>query len=83
MITVYSAPNCPPCQEIEERIHDKQIGGRPVEVGDVETDDGFKQFTEQLTRSDCKTFNIPSVFVDDKECSLRINGEDLVLSCGV
>lgn len=82
-IRIFSSPGCPPCHEVERRIVDGQIDGVPVELVNVETENGFKRFNDELERSKAETFSIPSAFHDGKQCEIRLIGDDrLKLTCG-
>ena len=48
-IVVFVSPNCGPCQDVQELIQEGRVIGAPeVEIVDIETDEGFDRFVEQV-----------------------------------
>ena len=83
MIRIFSSPNCAPCVEVERRIKDGKLDGQDVEIIDVESDEGFKIFQQELERIGATTFSIPSAIIDDRQCEVRLLGDGLAMNCGV
>ncbi|GAI19090.1 unnamed protein product [marine sediment metagenome] len=81
-IVVYTSKHCAPCKEIEERIKDRNFdaGGEEVEVVDIETDEGFERFAEEvLTHGDGAA---PSAYREGKRCVIGFDEDErLVIDC--
>lgn len=77
-IRIYTAKHCKPCYEIERIIKDKKIEG--VEIVDIETDEGFEKFREEVLQFGDAA--VPSAYKDGKECAILIDDEEnIILDC--
>jgi glutaredoxin len=81
-IKLYTAEHCAPCHRVEELLKNQNnnIDGEDVKVIDVESDDGFKEFKEQiLSKGDAA---VPSAYKDGEKCLIKIEDDILHLICG-
>lgn len=82
MIRIYTAKHCQPCHEIEDLIKEGKFSGETeVEVIDIETDDGFLRFKEEVLQFSDGA--VPSAYKNGKKCLIHIDEEktNIVLSC--
>ena len=78
-IKIFTSKNCPPCQELEEKLKEANLQDE-VELVDIETDEGFLQFKEEVI--DHRDGGIPSAYKDGKQCKIGYDENDkLVLDC--
>jgi len=78
-IKIFTSKNCPPCQELEEKLKEAHLEDE-VELIDIETDEGFLKFKEEVI--DHRDGGVPSAFKDGKQCKIGYDEEDkLVLEC--
>ena len=76
MIKIYTAKHCSPCHEAISLLRDNLIDGEAVRVIDIETDEGFEEFTKDvLSKGDGA---VPLAYKDGQQCKIGI-GEDDVL----
>lgn len=83
-LTIYTAEHCVPCKEVEQLVKEgKFIGEKEVEVIDIETDEGFKKFKEEvMDPSNVETqLAVPSAYKDGKKCLIRIEGDSVLFEC--
>lgn len=81
-IKIFSSPACPPCIEVEERIRDGKIDGTPVEIVNVETDEGFADMMSTLERCGSDTIEVPSAFHNGRQCEIRVLEDSVkMLNC--
>lgn len=78
-IRVYTAKHCEPCHKIEDLIKEGKIS-EDVELVDIETDEGFLKFKEDvLARGDGA---VPSAYKEGQQCKIGFNEDDsLVFQC--
>lgn len=78
-IKIYISAHCEPCQEIKS-LADRGELGEDVQVIDVETDEGFVEFTQEvLSHGDGV---VPSAYEDGQRCLLGRNEEgDFIVEC--
>lgn len=78
-IRVYTAKHCDPCHKIEDLIREGRIS-EDVELVDIETDEGFLKFKEEVLNSDNGA--VPSAYKEGQQCKIGF-GEDnsLVFEC--
>jgi len=78
-ITIFTSKNCPPCQGLEEKLKEVNLQDE-VELVDIETDDGFLKFKEEVI--DHGDGAVPSAYKDGKQCKIGYDEDDrLVLDC--
>lgn len=77
---LYTAHSCQPCETLDDLI---QRGKLPpdVEVVDIETDDGFTRFSQEILAHGDSA--IPSAYQDGKQCEILIDEdtENIVIRC--
>lgn len=81
-IRIYTAKHCKPCLEIEQLIKEGKFAGEAkVELIDIETDEGFKKFKEEVL--DFGDGAVPSAYRDGEKCLIRVDEENnsLLLEC--
>lgn len=78
-IRIYTAKHCIPCKEIEQKIKPPDTG-EELEVIDIETDEGFEKFKQEVL--DYSDGVVPSAYKDGKRCKIGFdeNG-DIILDC--
>ena len=76
-IVIYTSPHCPPCQEIKDRL--AKIASPDIEVVDIETDEGFKRFSQAVLEKGDGA--VPSAFVDGRQCKIMVTPDDITLDC--
>jgi len=78
-IKIFTSKNCPPCEEMEEKLEESDFKDE-VELIDIETDEGFLKFKEEVI--DHRDGAVPSAFKDGKQCKIGYDEDDkLVLDC--
>ena len=78
-ITIFTSKNCPPCQELEEKLEESNLQDE-VELVDIETDEGFLKFKEEVI--DHRDGAVPTAYKDGKQCIIGYDEDDkLVLEC--
>jgi len=78
-IKIFTSKNCPPCEELEEKLEESGLKDE-VELIDIETDEGFLKFKEEVI--DHRDGAVPSAFKDGKQCKIGYDEDDkLVLDC--
>lgn len=81
-IKLYTAEHCGPCHRVEEllKTQNNAVDGETVRVIDVETDEGFHEFKEEiLAKGDAA---VPSAYKDGEKCLIKIEDDVLHLICG-
>ena len=74
MIKIYMAEHCEPCHKVMGLIKDNQIDGEAVRAVDIETDEGFEEFTKDvLSQGDGA---VPLAFKDGEQCRIGIGEDD-------
>lgn len=78
-IKIFTSKNCPPCEELEEKLKEANLQDE-VELVDIETDEGFLKFKEEVI--DHRDGGVPSAYKDGKQCKIGYDEDDkLVLDC--
>lgn len=82
VVKVFVGEHCGPCSEVKQLLRDGRFEGDigediQVDLVDIETEDGFKQLTDEVDK-------IPSAFYDGKSCKISIDRElnAVYFSCG-
>lgn len=80
-IRVFTSKHCPPCKEIDRLIKEgKFVGESEVELIDIETDEGFAKFKDEVL--DFGDGAVPSAYKEGKKCVISITEEDnLLFNC--
>jgi glutaredoxin len=80
-IRVYTAKHCKPCHSVERLIKEGRFAGEEVELVDIETDEGFKKFKEEVL--DFSDGAVPSAYKGGEKCLIHIDEENnsLLLEC--
>lgn len=74
-VRLYIAEHCAPCKELRE-IVEKTFAPEQIEVIDIETDEGFDQFTDEvIAHSDGE---VPSAYKDGIQCRIFIEEDETV-----
>jgi hypothetical protein len=80
-IKIFSSKHCGPCAKVHEKIEQGKVNAPgPVEIVDVESDEGFKRFSEEvLSKGDGF---VPAAFSPAGQCEIGYDEEDnLVIEC--
>lgn len=78
-IRIYTSKNCPPCQELEEKLRESDIQDE-VELVDIESDEGFLKFKKEVL--DHRDGGVPTAYKDGKQCKIGYDENDkLILEC--
>lgn len=79
-IRVYTAKHCTPCHEVERLIKEGRFDGE-IELVDIETDEGFLKFKDQVLQHTDGA--VPSAYKDGKRCKIQIDEEEdrLIFEC--
>lgn len=78
-IRVYTAKHCDPCHKIEDLIREGKIS-EDVELVDIETDEGFLKFKEEVLNG--KDGAVPSAYKEGQQCKIGFDEEkNLVFEC--
>ena len=88
VLRIYTAEHCVPCKEVERLVKEgKFIGEKEVEVIDIETDEGFKKFKEEvMDPSNVEDqLAVPSAYKDGKRCLIHFDTEagNVLFKCPV
>ncbi len=81
-IRVYTAKHCTPCEEIKRLIEEGKFAGeKEVELVDIETDEGFEKFREEVLQFGDAA--VPTAYKDGEKCLIRINEEknNILIEC--
>lgn len=80
-IRIYTSKTCIPCRKIEDLIDaGKIISDEEIELVDLETDEGFQKFKEEvLDRNDEVELSVPTAYRDGQHCSIRFDEDNNVL----
>jgi len=79
-IRIYTAKHCRPCHDVERLIKEGRfIGETEIELIDIETDEGFQKFREEVL--DFSDGAVPSAYKDGEKCLIRIDNNNLLLEC--
>lgn len=75
-VTVYVAGSCGPCKQVKRLIGKGKIN-RPVDIIDVETEQGFP-LIEKMGLS-----KVPAAYLGETQCNLSFSkdGQALVVEC--
>ena len=76
-IKVYFSPSCAPCQEVVAKLRDRS----DVETVDVDTDEGFLEFSDVLLVHSESDGSIPSAFKDNQECEILVDDKAVYFNC--
>lgn len=75
---VYTSKTCQPCHNIEELVKEGRFAGETeVELIDIETDEGFAKFKEEVL--DFGEGAVPSAYKEGKKCVISITEDDSLL----
>lgn len=80
-IKIYTAEHCAPCHDVMHRLKEQghQIDGEAVEIIDVETDEGFAEFSrEVLSQGDGA---VPWATRDGERCLILHVEDGIALEC--
>jgi predicted thioredoxin/glutaredoxin len=78
-IKIYTSKNCPPCQELEEKLKESELKDE-VELVDIESDEGFLDFKKEVLDHDDGA--VPTAFKNGKQCKIGYDAEDrLIIEC--
>jgi len=78
-VRIYTARHCTPCHHIEDLIKEGKIS-EDVELIDIETDEGFLKFKEEVLDSD--DGRVPSAYKEGQQCRIGLDEQDtLVFDC--
>lgn len=84
-VKVYTAAHCVPCHTAIDALKSQGniIDGEEVEVVDVETDEGFSEFHENVLSKTPKggEVGVPMAYKDGQCCRLDLTDGKLSLSC--
>jgi len=79
VIRVYTAEHCAPCvvfdQELREQIKQGKIN-EDVEFVDVETDEGFQKFKNEVLSKDDGA--VPSAYKEGQQCRIGYDGDHII-----
>ena len=81
-IKIYTSKHCKPCHEIEQLIKEGKFAGeKEVELVDIETDEGFEKFRDEVLQFGDAA--VPSAYKDGKKCLIHIDEENnnILLEC--
>lgn len=77
-IRVYISKNCQPCHDIEKFVKQGRFAGETeVELIDIETDEGFLKFKEEVL--DFRDGAVPSAYREGRKCVISITEDDSLL----
>lgn len=78
-LRVFVSDHCAPCQQVKRAIQEGKFQGE-VEMVDIETDEGFIKFKEEvLSLGDGA---VPSAYKEGKKCLISIAEDDsLFINC--
>lgn len=80
MIKVFTAGHCTPCHEIAELIRQGKFSAEDVDLVDIETEEGFKQFQELfLVHGDAY---VPMAHDGKNKCDISIKDGMVNFTCG-
>jgi len=79
-VRVYTGKHCQPCHPIEEMIKQGKVS-EDVELIDIETDEGFLKFKEEVL--DKGDGAVPSAYKDGQQCKIGCDetGNILIFEC--
>lgn len=72
-IRVYTGKHCQPCHPIEELIKQGKVA-EDVELVDIETDEGFLKFKEEVL--DKGDGAVPSAYKNGQHCKIILSEEE-------
>ena len=75
MIKIFSSKHCAPCHDLLEAIKAGKVE-EDVEIIDVDTDEGFLMFSEQVLKHGDGA--VPSAFKDGQKCNILIDSEETI-----
>ena len=80
MIRVYIGSDCTPCQEVADLVKQGKTA-EPVELVDVETDEGFALFMAEIQGKE--EGGVPSAYKAGKQCEIFMDEEtrQLLFQC--
>ena len=84
-IKIYTAEHCRPCKEVLELIKEAlkssggKMGGEDVRLIDIETDEGFNEFSREVLRKGDGA--VPSAYKDGQKCEIVVEDDDVLLNC--
>ena len=74
-VRIYTAKHCTPCHHIEALIREGKIS-EDVELIDIETDEGFLKFKEDVLDEDGR---VPSAYREGQQCRISLDEEENVV----
>lgn len=80
-VKIYTAEHCSPCREVEKLLKQQgnKIDGEDVELIDVESDEGFKKFSDdEVTQGN---LFVPSAYKERGICAIKVIEDVLHLEC--
>ena len=78
-IRIYTSKHCIPCKEVEDKIKQADTGEK-IEVIDIETDEGFEKFKQEVLNQ--QDGAVPSAYRDGKQCKIGFDSDgSLLLDC--
>lgn len=83
-IRVYTSRHCEPCQEIHEKIKEGKVeaGEDEIELIDIETDEGFAKFTEEVLNKEDGA--VPSAYKEGQRCIVGFTQEgNVIIECPI
>lgn len=84
-VKLYTAAHCAPCHMAVDALakQGNVIEGEAVEVVDVETDEGFSEFNDNVLSKlpEGEEIGVPLAFKDGQCCRLDLTGGKLSLVC--
>lgn len=84
-IKIYTAKHCQPCNEVMELIKEAlkssggKMGGDEVKIIDIETDEGFEEFSREVLRKGDGA--VPSAYRDGEKCQILVEDDAVLLDC--
>jgi len=80
MIKVFSSEHCTPCEEVAELIRQGKFDGEEVDLVDIESQEGFKEFQDTVL-SEGDAF-VPIAYKGATRCDIKIEDGILHFNCG-
>lgn len=79
-VRVYTSKHCAPCHDVDRRVKKGQIA-EDVELIDIETEEGFLRFKEEVL--DQGDGAVPSAYKGGQRCKIQIDEETdtLIFAC--
>lgn len=77
VIKVYYGEHCQPCHQIVKAIEEGRFTGEDVELVDIESDEGFREFSELVLKKGEGA--VPSAYKDGQRCNIKIVDDNSLL----